>query len=131
MHMLRVSSGEWLFIHSHMTLSLHHVTKQSVHGLYQIRCNIYVVMKGTEKMFFNRLFNYHTCNGCNKSYFLICFQAWAKLAQQWLLCVPLGIHQQMHVDDNNIITIINCATWLKEITVWCQIRSSLSQLCAI
>ena len=24
--------------------------------------------------------------------FLICFEAWAKLAQQWLLYAPLGIH---------------------------------------
>ena len=24
--------------------------------------------------------------------FLICFEAWAKLAQKWLVCVPLGIH---------------------------------------
>ena len=24
--------------------------------------------------------------------FLICFEAQAKLAQQWLVCVPLGIH---------------------------------------
>ena len=22
--------------------------------------------------------------------FLICFEAWAKFAQQWLVCVPLG-----------------------------------------
>ena len=24
--------------------------------------------------------------------FLITFEAWAKLAQKWLVCVPLGIH---------------------------------------
>ena len=24
--------------------------------------------------------------------FLITFQVWAKLAQQWLVCAPLGIH---------------------------------------
>ena len=24
--------------------------------------------------------------------FLITFEAWAKLAQQWLVCAPLGIH---------------------------------------
>ena len=24
--------------------------------------------------------------------FLIRFEAWAKLAQQWLVCAPLGIH---------------------------------------
>ena len=23
---------------------------------------------------------------------LICFEAWAKLAQKWLVCAPLGIH---------------------------------------
>ena len=26
--------------------------------------------------------------------FLICFEAWAKLAQQQLVCAPLGIHQE-------------------------------------
>ena len=26
------------------------------------------------------------------SEFLICFEAWAKLAQQWLVCAPLEIH---------------------------------------
>ena len=26
------------------------------------------------------------------SEFVISFEAWAKLAQQWLVCVPLGIH---------------------------------------
>ena len=24
--------------------------------------------------------------------FLICFEAWGKLAQQWLVCAPLGRH---------------------------------------
>ena len=28
----------------------------------------------------------------NESEFLISFEAWAKLAQQWLVCAPLGIH---------------------------------------
>ena len=26
------------------------------------------------------------------SQFLICFESWAKLAQQWLVCAPLGKH---------------------------------------
>ena len=30
----------------------------------------------------------HTCT----SEFLIHFEAWAKLAQQWLVCTPLGRH---------------------------------------
>ena len=29
---------------------------------------------------------------CTCIQFLIRFDAWAKLAQQWLLCAPLGIH---------------------------------------
>ena len=46
---------------------------------------------------------------CIKS--LICFEAWAKLAQQWLVCAPLGIHLEPTVNavSDNII-IINCAT---------------------
>ena len=44
---------------------------------------------------------------------LIRFEAWAKLAQQWLVCAPLGIHlepinKSVNVASNNI-TIINCA----------------------
>ena len=27
--------------------------------------------------------------------FLIRFKEWAKLAQQWLVCVPLGIHLEL------------------------------------
>ena len=33
----------------------------------------------------------HTTCTCI-SEFLICFEAWAKLAQRWLVCAPLGIH---------------------------------------
>ena len=32
-----------------------------------------------------------TCS-YRKADFLISFEAWAKLAQKWLVCVPLGIH---------------------------------------
>ena len=28
----------------------------------------------------------------NRTEFLINFESWAKLAQQWLVCEPLGIH---------------------------------------
>ena len=35
---------------------------------------------------------YKTCTVCCRSEFLISFEAWAKLAQQWLVCAPLGIH---------------------------------------
>ena len=60
--------------------------------------------------------------------FLITFEAWAKLAQQWLVCAPLGIHfepiNKVNAVSDNII-IINCAIWPKERTV--QIRSSLGQ----
>ena len=46
------------------------------------------------------------------SEFLISFEAWAKLAQQWLVCAPLGIHLEPinrvnGVSDN--IIVINCA----------------------
>ena len=68
------------------------------------------------------------------SEFLIRFEAWAKLAQQWLVCAPLGIHfepiNKVNVVSDNII-IINCAIWPKERTVQCQIGSSLGQWCAI
>ena len=45
--------------------------------------------------------------------FMITFEAWAKLAQKWLVCVPLRIHLEanyLRVNDvsDNII-IINCA----------------------
>ena len=63
--------------------------------------------------------------------FLIRFKVWAKLAQEWLVCAPLGIHHEpINVVSDNII-IINCAIWPKERTVLCQIRSSLGQWCAI
>ena len=29
------------------------------------------------------------------SEFLTCFEAWAKLAQQWLVCAQLGIHFEL------------------------------------
>ena len=34
----------------------------------------------------------HTSYVHNVPGFLISFEAWAKLAQQWLVCAPLGIH---------------------------------------
>ena len=46
------------------------------------------------------------------------FEACAKLAQQWLVCVPLRIHlepinKRVNAVSDNII-IINCAIWPKE-----------------
>ena len=43
--------------------------------------------------------------------FFIHFEAWAKLAQQWLLCAPLGRHLEQLVNAiiDNIIKI-NCTT---------------------
>ena len=35
---------------------------------------------------------YGTCTCTCISEFLICLEVWAKLAQQWLVCAPLGIH---------------------------------------
>ena len=68
------------------------------------------------------------------SEFSIRFEAWAKLAEQWLVCVPLGIHlepiNRINAVSDNVI-IINCAIWPKERTVQCQIRSSLGQWCVI
>ena len=40
------------------------------------------------------------------------FEAWAKLTQQWLVCVPLGLHlEQLRVNavSDNVI-ILNCTT---------------------
>ena len=38
------------------------------------------------------------------------FEAWAKLAQKWLVCVPLRIHlEPINAVSDNII-IVNCAT---------------------
>ena len=37
------------------------------------------------------------------------FEAWAKLAQKWLVCAPLGITVNA-VSDNIHVIIINCAT---------------------
>ena len=49
--------------------------------------------------------------------FLITFEAWAKLAQQWLVCAQLGIHldpiNRVNAIVDNII-IINCAICPKE-----------------
>ena len=60
------------------------------------------------------------------------FEAWAKLAQQWLVCVPLGIpHEPINKQLMLNIIIINCAIWPKVRTVQCQIRSSLGQWCTI
>ena len=42
---------------------------------------------------------------------MITFEAWAKLAQKWLVCAPLRIHLELKVNavTDNII-ILNCAT---------------------
>ena len=41
---------------------------------------------------------------------LIRFEAWGKLAQQWLVCVPLGIHlnKQLMLLVTIIMIVINC-----------------------
>ena len=36
-----------------------------------------------------------TCTCTYASEFLISFEAWVKLAQQWLACAPLGIHLEL------------------------------------
>ena len=53
----------------------------------------------------------------------VCFEAWAKLAQQWL---PLRIHLELINKDLMMLVIFisNCAIWSKERTVQCQIWSS-------
>ena len=64
------------------------------------------------------------------SEFLVRFEAWAKLAQQWLVCVPLGRHHEpidrVNAVSDNII-VINCTIWPKERTVQSLLRSSLGQ----
>ena len=37
---------------------------------------------------------------------LICFEAWAKLAQQWLVCAPLGIHLEPINKELMLLVII-------------------------
>ena len=55
---------------------------------------------------------------------LIHFDAWSKLAQQWSVYVPMGIHlepfNKVNVVSDNII-IINCTIWAQKRTVQCQI----------
>ena len=38
------------------------------------------------------LYVLHVCTCTYMTEFLICFETWVKLAQQWLACVPLGIN---------------------------------------
>ena len=60
---------------------------------------------------------------------LITFEAWSNLAQQWFMCVPLGIHfEPINKDVSDNISIIDYAIWLKERTVLCQIRNSLGAM---
>ena len=40
------------------------------------------------------------------SEFLIRFEAWAKLAQQWLMCAPLGIHLEPINKELMLLVII-------------------------
>ena len=61
------------------------------------------------------MYNLAFMSGANRSEpeFLITFEAWAKLAQKWLVCAPLRIHLELinrvnAVSDN--IIIINCTT---------------------
>ena len=69
---------------------------------------------------FNKHVHMYKCT-CT-SEFLIGFEAWAKLAQHWLVCAPLGIHlepinKQLMLLVTIIIIIINYAIWPKERTV--------------
>ena len=41
------------------------------------------------------------------SEFLIHFEAWDKLAQQWLVCVPLGIHVEPINKESMLLVIIH------------------------
>ena len=63
--------------------------------------------------------------------FLIHFEAWAKLAQQWLVCAPLELHLEpineesmLYAGDNICIIVINYTIWPKERTVQSHIRST-------
>ena len=61
--------------------------------------------------------------------FLIYSEALAKLAQERLVCAPLGRH--FEPINKQLLVIINCTIWPKERTVLCQIGSSLGMWCAI
>ena len=48
----------------------------------------------------------------------------AKLAQEWLVCAPLGIHlEAINKRVNAVSDIIKCIIWIKERTVQCQTRT--------
>ena len=68
-------------------------------------------------------------NYINQSNFLIHFEAWARLAQQWWVCASLEIY--LESINEKLMLAVNCIIWPKERTVQCQIRSSLGQRCAI
>ena len=80
--------------------------------------------------------DFETCNHHQDTddIFLIRFEAQAKLAQQLLVCAPLGIHlepiNRVNTVSDNIIKI----NWIispKERIVQCQMRRSLGQCRAI
>ena len=48
---------------------------------------------------------YNTSYNICTSEFLISFEAWAKLAQQWSVCAPLGIHLEPINKELKIVTI--------------------------
>ena len=59
--------------------------------MYMCTC-IYTLGRGNSEPFARDFDLFSTPLSCSLSEFLISFEAWAKLAQQWLVCAPLGIH---------------------------------------
>ena len=58
------------------------------------------------------------------SEFLISFEAWTKLAQQWLVCAPLGSVCAIEPINKELLVIMYQYHWPKERTVLCEMRSS-------
>ena len=65
------------------------------------------------------------------SEFLIGFEVWAKLAQQWLVCAPLGSVCAIEPINKELMLLVIIYHWPKERTVLWKMRSSLGQWCAM
>ena len=56
-------------------------------------------------------YNVHTCTCTCTSQFLISFEAWTKLVQKWLVCVPLGIH--LEPINKTLMLLVTVKSYMK------------------